>query len=85
MREAPNCAQIMRKRLVVRICAGNRLKCEYVRETAKSAIPHPPHLIVASERYCIFMIECVVPKQRIRSSKLIIYLLHIELALVLIN
>ena len=28
------------KRLVVRICAGNCLKCEYVRETAKSAIPH---------------------------------------------
>ena len=35
------------KRLVVRICAGNSLKCKYVREAAKSAISHPPHLIVA--------------------------------------
>ena len=28
--------------------AGNGLKCENVRETAKSAIPHPPHFIFAS-------------------------------------
>ena len=32
----------------LRICARNGLKCEYVRETAESAIQHPPHLIVAS-------------------------------------
>ena len=38
----------VQKRLVVRICVGNGLKCEYVREMAKSAIPHPPHLNVAS-------------------------------------
>ena len=48
MREAPNCAKKCEKRLVVRICAGNSLMCEYVRETAKSAIPHPPHFIFAS-------------------------------------
>ena len=36
------------KRLVVRICAGNGLWCEYVREVAKSAIPHPTHKIAAS-------------------------------------
>ena len=30
---------------------GNGLMCEYVRETAKSAILHPPHLNVASARY----------------------------------
>ena len=43
-----NCAgssKLCEKRLVVRIYGGNGLKCEYVRETAKSAIPHPPHLI----------------------------------------
>ena len=39
---------MVQKRLVVWICAGNVLKCKYVRETAKSAISHPPHLIVAS-------------------------------------
>ena len=40
----------VRKRLGVRISAGNDLECEYdyVQEKAKSAIPHPPHLIVAS-------------------------------------
>ena len=38
----------VRKRLGVRISAGNDLKCEYVQEKAKSAIPHPPLLIVAS-------------------------------------
>ena len=49
-----NCAESSKlcekceKRLVVLICAGNGLKCEYVRQTAKSAIPHPPHLIVAA-------------------------------------
>ena len=32
----------------MRICLGNILKCEYVRETAKSVIPHLLHLIVAS-------------------------------------
>ena len=32
----------------MRICAGNCLKCGYVREMAKSAILHPPHLNVAS-------------------------------------
>ena len=48
MREAPNCAEKCKKRLVVRICAGNDLKSENVRETAKSAIPHPPHFIFAS-------------------------------------
>ena len=48
VREAPNCAKKCEKRLVERICAGNGLKCEYVRETAKSAIPHPPHFIFAS-------------------------------------
>ena len=47
MREAPNCAKKCGKGLVVWICAGNGLKCEYVRETAKSAIAHPPHLNVA--------------------------------------
>ena len=33
----------------MRICAGNGLKFDYLRETAKSAIPHPPHIIVASD------------------------------------
>ena len=50
MREAPNCEKKCERRLVVRTCAENGLKCEYVRETAKSATPHPPHLIVASVR-----------------------------------
>ena len=48
MREAPNCAKECENRLVVRIYAGNSLKCEYVRETAKSAILHTPHLSGAS-------------------------------------
>ena len=49
MREAPNCAEKCEKRLIVQICAGiNGLKCENVRETAKSEIPHPPHFIFAS-------------------------------------
>ena len=48
VRGAPNCAKKCETRLVVRIYAGNGLKCEYVWETAKSAIPHPPHLNVAS-------------------------------------
>ena len=39
MRKTTGCADM----------CGKRLKCEYVRETAKSAILHPPHLIVASE------------------------------------
>ena len=30
--------------LLVRICAENDSKCEYVQNTGKSAIPHPPHL-----------------------------------------
>ena len=42
------CKKSAKKRLVVRICGGNGLKCEYVRETTKSAIPDPLHLIVAS-------------------------------------
>ena len=46
MREAPNNTKKCEKRLVVRKCTGNGLKCEYVRETAKGAIPHLPHLIV---------------------------------------
>ena len=49
MREAPNCAEKCEKRLIVQICAGNGLKCENVRETAKSAISHPPHFIFASD------------------------------------
>ena len=48
MWEAPHCAKKCEKRLIVQICAGNGLKCEYVRETAKSAIMHPLHLNVAS-------------------------------------
>ena len=52
MREASHCAKKCEKRLVVRMCARNDLKCEYVRETAKSAIPHPPHSIVASVCKC---------------------------------
>ena len=40
MREAPNCAEKCEKRLIVRICAGNGLKCDNLRKTAKSAIPH---------------------------------------------
>ena len=50
MREAdPNCAK-NDWLVVVQICAGNnlKLKCEYVRDTAKSATPQPPHLIAAS-------------------------------------
>ena len=50
MREASHCAKKCEKRLVVRMCARNGLKCGYVRETAKSAIP--PHLIVASVCKC---------------------------------
>ena len=48
MREAPNCAEKCEKRLIVRIYAGNGLKCENVRETAKSAMLHPRHFIFAS-------------------------------------
>ena len=48
VRGAPNCAKKCDKRLVVQISAGNGLKCEYVWETAKSAIPHPLHLNIAS-------------------------------------
>ena len=44
MQVAQNCAKKCKKRLVVWICAANGLKCEYVRETTKSAILHPPHL-----------------------------------------
>ena len=50
VREAPNCEKKFEIRLVVRICEGNGLKCDYVRETAKSAITHPQHLIVATEK-----------------------------------
>ena len=53
MRDASNSAKKCEKRLVVMIFAGNGLKCEYVRETAKSAISHPPHLIVASGEYSL--------------------------------
>ena len=38
----------MQKRLVVLIYTVKGLKCEYVQETAKSAIPHPLHFIFAS-------------------------------------
>ena len=48
MREALNCAEKCEKRLIVWICAGNGLKCENMQETAKSAIPHPPHFIFVS-------------------------------------
>ena len=41
----------------MRICAGNGLKCENVRETAKSAIPHPPHFIFASDAKDYFVIS----------------------------
>ena len=53
VRDASNSAKKSEKRLVVMIFAGNGLKCEYVRETAKSAISHPPHLIVASGEYSL--------------------------------
>ena len=53
MREAPNCATKCEKRLVVRICAGNGLKCEYVQETAKSAFSH-------------VLLSCVVTANSIR-------------------
>ena len=33
------------------ICAGNGLKCENVRETAKSSIPHTLHFILTSEKH----------------------------------
>ena len=59
MREAPNCAEKREKRLIVRICAGNGLKCENVRETAKSAIPHPPHFIFASECLVLFLLKFI--------------------------
>ena len=32
----------------MRLYAGNGLKCENVRETAKCAIPHPPYVIFGS-------------------------------------
>ena len=44
MREAPNCERKCEKQLVVRKCVGNGLKCQFARETAESAIMHPPHL-----------------------------------------
>ena len=60
MREAPNCAEKCEKRLIVRICAGNGLKCENVRETAKSAIPHPPHFIFASDGHWAYTLILIL-------------------------
>ena len=47
MREAPNCAKKVRKTTGCADMCENGLKCENVRETAKSAIP--PHLNFASD------------------------------------
>ena len=42
-------AEICRKLLNVRICAENNKLCGNVRKTVNCAIPHPSHLIGASE------------------------------------
>ena len=68
MWEAPNFAEKCEKRLIVRICAGNGLKYENVRESAKSMIPHPGRgtlsLPLKSPDY--YIIECQ-------------YLIHLDL------
>ena len=48
--------------------AGNCLKCEYLRGTAKSGILHPLHLIVASDLN--IMILCILKQNNLSLSNL---------------
>ena len=77
MRVAPNCAKKCEKRLVVRICAENGLDCDYVRETAKSAIPHTPHLNITSDFNIIYLQRNANPAPEKPVLRLLIPFLHL--------
>ena len=57
----------------MQICAVNGLNCEYVQETARIAIPHPPHLIVASDSASQNMLGHKLRNFEVKMSELIVY------------
>ena len=57
------------------VSAGNGLKCEYMRETAKSVILHPPHLYVVSELSIKWVPDSTAEDSTAEDSTVELYLL----------